>query len=336
MKTSSMEAENDHNNELYCPSQTYADSEDIALNFTDQFSEKKINTVDNNEIPEVPSLSSYECDLQHIDDLLKKYQMHDATNLSDEPLQEPIQGREDYRQDMYSLENEISDDQLQVATSCEHAEPYKEFNEGYEYVVTASNCQPDVVREKQLVVDVLEFHRSNMEETFSQEEFGPKQFPTETDPPANEEDINANTTKSIDHSVLTLNNVTYQSDNFNLWQHDFYEDSETFQIFQVPNTVDYNVPSEYLNNTSEELPQINQTDILPDPTGIPDEIKISTNNDCDTQIYTSYKVAEEPEPMQSRRPRRSRTERQVELYTRWYQNVKDLFVPLSCSYCKQI
>lgn len=70
-----METENEDNGELNTLSHIGTNSQNT--NFTENWYQNGRNVIDNAENPiETPSSKSYESDLQHMDDLLKKYQMH--------------------------------------------------------------------------------------------------------------------------------------------------------------------------------------------------------------------------------------------------------------------
>ena len=202
----------------------------------------------------------------------------------------------------------------------------EEAAEQLEIITSDASCNDTVVTsdisDPEQVIITLEPETSTTKENLETDDPVGKTSFSDDAYLAMEEDINANRTKS--GGIQEIGRLSQ-------WQHDFNEDSATFHIFQVPNAVESG------NYAFDKTPETNEVDILPGSVTIPDEVinsEVPESNHCDSQLDTMF-VKEEP--IQEFHPsayRQSSIKNQINLYTRWHQNLKDAFAPMSCSCCK--
>ena len=271
--------------------------------------------------------SAYEDDIQHIDNLLRKYQMH-TDPIDDDPYREdeaPYEPQSELFEEP-PLSSPFDYENFTEMQSSSSEEPAEQL----EIIVNDATCS-DTVATNHIsnpeidLTKTLELETSITKEILEADDCVGKKLFSDNVYFAMEEDINANRTK---------NERVAEIGRLNQWQHDFNEDSATFHIFQVPNA------TESGNWAIEKTPETNETDILPDPVTIPDEIlnsEVPENNHCDSQLDTMLTNKAAENPIQEFHPpayRQSSIKSQINLYTRWHQNLKDAFAPRSCSCCK--
>ena len=279
--------------------------------------------ISDNEIRRKVKERAYEDDIQHIDNLLRKYQMH-TDPIDDEPC---VEDEAPYEQESEFFEEPrlSSPCDYEILTEMQSSSS-EEPTEQLEIIASDETCNGNVVTSNsstpEQVIIALEPETSTAKENLETEDPVWKKPFSDNAYLDMEEDVNANRTKS---------EVSQEIGRMSQWQHHFNEDSATFHIFQVPNAIESG------NFAFEKTPQTNEVDFVPGSVTIPDEIlnsEVLESNHCDSQLDTMF-VKEEPVP--EFRPsayRQSSIKSQINLYTRWHQNLKDAFAPLSCSCCK--
>ena len=328
-----MESTEDQVREMFDQFDEYAQGPLGTYDTDENFSRGPNENVSADKIQREPSQlketqSAYEDDIQHIDNLLRKYQMH-TDPIDDEPCREdeaPYElQRELFEEPHVSLPFDSENfTEMQSSSSEEPAEQL-------EIIVSDVTCNDTVVTNhistSEQVTKTLELETSTTKEHLEADDPVGKKLFSDNAYLAMVEDINANRTKSEGFGEI---------DRLNQWQHDFNEDSATFHIFQVPNAIESG------NWDFENSPETNEADILPDPVTVSDEIlnsEVPESNHCDSQLDTIFTNKADENPIQEFRPpayRQSSIKSQINLYTRWHQNLKDAFAPLSCSCCKSL
>ena len=261
------------------------------------------STVDKCETRNEPSqftASYYKEDIEHIDELLRKYHTEDEPDVESDVEDEEQTG----------LHNQIYESQ-QYTEGSKNNSPFEIVEE----VQPSEELDTNVHGERRETL-TLDFESLTEKEVTNENSY------TDNDIPFLKEDINANSTKEPIFQ-------DYYRDQVSQWQHDLNEESSTLHIFQVPNNND----DTYIH---EDTMFSNQENILPEPIDIPEEIitsEISQSQICDSKLDFVREESIKSIPS-TYSIRLSSVRDQIDLYAKWYQNLKDAFAPISCSYCK--